>query len=307
MRCAGPASLTSVSSYVTHLERRVKDIEEFLRPMRESRRDAPPAAAAAETAKEPNPVVASLHPNQELGEVDACENPIDGMGAINFTDEEDSGFFGMCGPRILFLPECMMHAWILNDYPGPSSNIAFMRHISRAIARGTAPGPEPKPRPGPEGSMMNVSRSRPATDDNAFSRHHHRHRQSQINIYALPSESRTWTLIRRYFLKTGQLLPFIHEQAFCETYFEVKRNNFTRIRRTWLGLLNIVMAIAASLAIDDDDDEDGPAQNRIEESDVYYQRANGLCGREAVRSASLEMGTCVYIYSTAPLTHCLTV
>lgn len=37
-----------------------------------------------------------LHPNQgELGEVDACENPIDGMGAINFTDEEDCGFFGI--------------------------------------------------------------------------------------------------------------------------------------------------------------------------------------------------------------------
>ena len=37
-----------------------------------------------------------LHPNQgELGEVDACENSIDGMGAINFTDEEDCGFFGM--------------------------------------------------------------------------------------------------------------------------------------------------------------------------------------------------------------------
>lgn len=98
-----------MSSYVTHLERRVKDIEEFLRPMRESRRDAAPAAA--ETAKEPNPVAASLHPNQELGEVDACENPIDGMGAINFTDEEDSGFFGTCGPRILFLPTRMHDAW----------------------------------------------------------------------------------------------------------------------------------------------------------------------------------------------------
>lgn len=133
---------------------------------------------------------------------------------------------------------------------------------------------------------MNVSRSRPF-DDKA-SEHHQRH----INIYALPSESRTWTLIRRYFLKTGQLLPFIHEQAFCETYFEMKRNNFTRIRRTWLGLLNIIMAIATSLAIDDDD-EDIPAQKRIEESDIYYQRANGLCGREAVRSASLEMGMCL--------------
>lgn len=30
----------------------------------------------------------------EFGEVDISENPIDGMGAINFTDEEDCGFFG---------------------------------------------------------------------------------------------------------------------------------------------------------------------------------------------------------------------
>ena len=131
---------------------------------------------------------------------------------------------------------------------------------------------------------MNVSRSRPSNDKTDGN-----HKRRHINIYALPSESYTWTLIRRYFLKTGQLLPFIHEQAFCDTYFEMKINNFTRIRRTWLGLLNIIMAIATSLAIDDDY-EDITAQKRIEESDVYYQRANGLCGREAFRSASLEMG-----------------
>lgn len=30
----------------------------------------------------------------EFGEVDVSENSIDGMGAMNFTDEEDCGFFG---------------------------------------------------------------------------------------------------------------------------------------------------------------------------------------------------------------------
>lgn len=30
----------------------------------------------------------------EFGEIDVSENAIDGMGAINFTDEEDCGFFG---------------------------------------------------------------------------------------------------------------------------------------------------------------------------------------------------------------------
>lgn len=37
--------------------------------------------------------------NIELEEVDVTENPIDGMGAIKFTDEEDCGFFGEPTPR----------------------------------------------------------------------------------------------------------------------------------------------------------------------------------------------------------------
>lgn len=36
----------------------------------------------------------------EFGEIDASENSIDGMGAINFADEEDCGFFGRASPRI---------------------------------------------------------------------------------------------------------------------------------------------------------------------------------------------------------------
>lgn len=36
----------------------------------------------------------------EIGEVDNSENSIDGMAAINFTDEEDCGFFGTVPYRI---------------------------------------------------------------------------------------------------------------------------------------------------------------------------------------------------------------
>lgn len=110
-----------------------------------------------------------------------------------------------------------------------------------------------------------------------------------VNIYALPSEERTWDLIKEYFQKTGQLLPFVHEESFCATYFEMKRSNFTLARRTWLGLLNIIMAMAATLFI-----EEVPvsvsAEKRIEESDIYYQRANSLCDKESRRNISLELG-----------------
>lgn len=171
---------------------------------------------------------------------------------------------------------------------GPSSNIAFMRHISRAIARGSTDDPSVPSLSSPShtgGGMLTVSRSHPSQDD--LQGRMQTLSKSEINMFALPSEERTWSLIQIYFEKTGQLLPFIHEASFCETYFQMRENNFKRVRRTWLGLLNIVLAIATSLHTEGD----MPAGKRIQESDIYFQRANGLCDRDSKRNASLEMGT----------------
>lgn len=110
--------------------------------------------------------------------------------------------------------------------------------------------------------------------------------RTHVNIYALPPEERTWSLIEQYFQKTGQLLPFIHETSFCETYLCMRREGFSKISRTWLGLLNIILAISTSLSTNG---EISP-EERIQESDIYYQRANCLCDRDSKRNASLEMG-----------------
>ena len=163
-----------------------------------------------------------------------------------------------------------------------------MRHISRAILKANSSHPS-IPAPSPQNQrargMVNVSRSRPPSPVPKYGPRG-TPAYGGVNIFALPSEDRTWSLIRQYFHKTGQLLPYIHEASFCETYFQMKRENFTKVRRTWLGLLNIVMAIAASLSTDGG----MPAEQRIQESDVYYQRANGLCDKDSKRNASLEMG-----------------
>ncbi|KGO78417.1 Transcription factor, fungi [Penicillium italicum] len=106
-----------------------------------------------------------------------------------------------------------------------------------------------------------------------------------VNIYALPSEDRTRMLIEQYFEKTGQLLPFIHEMSFCETYRQMRLKGFSKIRRNWLGLLNIILAISTSLSMKDE----LTSEERIQESDMYYQRANSLCDRDSKRNASLEM------------------
>lgn len=164
-----------------------------------------------------------------------------------------------------------------------------MRYISRAILQAKsgneladAISPTDQRRRG----IVNVSKSRPPSPGPTPGRANNLTRNAGANIYALPSEERTWSLIQQYFLKTGQLLPFIHEPSFCKTYLQMKNERFRAVRRTWLGLLNIILAIAASLSAKDDI----PVDKRIQESDIYYQRANGLCDRDSKRNASLEMG-----------------
>lgn len=225
------------------------------------------------------------HDRAEFGEIDLSENSIDGMGAINFTDEEDCGFFGMHShifDNVLWQVLDLTNGKIL----GPSSNIALLRHISQAIARGSTHGARSLSVLSPNhtgGGMLNVSRSRPSPDESGGKM---QASKNGINVFALPSEERTWSLIQAYFEKTGQLLPFIHEASFCETYFRMREDNFKRVRRTWLGLLNVVLAIATSLHTE----SDLPAGKRIQESDIYFQRANGLCDKDSKRNASLEMG-----------------
>ncbi|KAJ5127534.1 transcriptional regulatory protein GAL4 [Penicillium atrosanguineum] len=269
--------------YLARLEHRIQDIEASLRRLENNQTSGsnpgssePIQASARNDAHILNNGVTLLtppksdaptrsnyvtHDRAEFGEIDISENPIDGMGAINFTDEEDCGFFG------------------------PSSNIALLRHISRAIARGNARTPDvPSLSSSSQtcGGMLNVSRSRSSDDSRSRGQ---ALSKNEVNIFALPSEDRTWSLIQIYFEKTGQLLPFIHEASFCETYFRMRADNFKRVRRTWLGLLNIILAISTSLHTE----SDLPAGKRIEESDIHFQRANGLCDRDSKRNATLEM------------------
>ncbi|KAI1830848.1 transcriptional regulator family: Fungal Specific TF [Penicillium roqueforti] len=199
----------------------------------------------------------------EFGDIDNSQNSIDGMGAIKFTDEKDCGFFG------------------------PSSNISFLQYISQAVATVNSQGRSifaTSPLEQRRRGIVNVSKPvfcpAGSTDLELTT-----FIPGRVDMYALPSEERTWDLIQQFFQKTGQLLPFIHESSFCETYRQMKRENSKGVRRTWLGLLNIILAISTSLSAKDNI----PAEIRIQQSDIYYQRANSLCDRESRRNASLEM------------------
>jgi hypothetical protein len=106
----------------------------------------------------------------------------------------------------------------------------------------------------------------------------------------LPSSEETLQLIRRYFYDTGLLFPYIHPPTFLETYDEFK-NNAKKVRRTWLGLLSIMLAMAKVTAVS----SNAPAETRIKESTVYYRQALNLCRGEMLRGTTLEVGGLMYL------------
>jgi hypothetical protein len=96
-------------------------------------------------------------------------------------------------------------------------------------------------------------------------------------------------LISAYFANTGLLFPYIHEQEFLDTYERFQASGFrTDVRRTWLGLLNMILAMATCTSCW----EDSGSETHFEESDIFYRRAQELCQTQMFRGTTLEIGQC---------------
>ena len=70
-----------------------------------------------------------------------------------------------------------------------------------------------------------------------------------------------------------------------ETYHAFKNTKFTKVRRAWLGLLNVVMLMGVSLDLG----YRTSARARIEKTQAFYERAVSLCRTESLRGASLDL------------------
>lgn len=101
----------------------------------------------------------------------------------------------------------------------------------------------------------------------------------------LPSVEEMDHYLDVYFDSAGAVFPFVHEATMRNTYAECRRNNFTRARRTWLGTLNMIFAMASNF----DKDAVPSARKRFETSNVFYRRALELCGDLSRRVISLEI------------------
>lgn len=187
----------------------------------------------------------------------------------------------------------------ISSLTGPSSNIAFTRNIRRALYALLS-------RPNPRAYGLDVDKTnhrlniphRPSLD---MSRPSTPHRtiprpmmgdfggqfDSSLDYLRLPPHEEMDALVSHFFADTGALFPFVHAPSFVETYNRVKAIQFRKFRRSWLGLLNSILAMAtvtsASYSV--------TATERAAKAEIFYARARALCLDQMLHSASLETGT----------------
>lgn len=166
-----------------------------------------------------------------------------------------------------------------------------MRHISRAMVLNCGQeGSTTTYGSGKGGSFDNgiVNVSRPPSPNLGTSSKDRSQANSDALLNMLPSEPITRGLIEKYFSDTGNLFPYIHAPSFLETYEQMISANFTKMRRTWLGLLNMVMAMASN--VNSHQIGGQLASERLVQSDEFYKRALDLCQTQILRGSSLETG-----------------
>jgi len=252
--------------YVSDLEQRVTFVEHRLERLNDVLRghlspcpnthpgrppSSTPAPGAATRARETH-ATGLEEPQDE----DASTN---GM-AMTFVEEQSSAFFG------------------------ESSNINFTQLLLRGIAAVHQASPAvtsalDKDSALRESIIASVSQGQPYHPVAASSTH------LDSSPTTLPSVEEMDSLLDIYFDTAGAVFPFIHEETMRKTYTECRLNGFTRARRTWLGTLNMIFAMASSF----DRDHVASAKKRFEKSNIFYKRALELCGDLSRRVISLEM------------------
>lgn len=210
------------------------------------------------------------------------------MGSIRFSDEENAGFFGT--PSHFPRSSGMANArFFSSPLIGPSSNIAFTRDIvsatTSALNSTTARSvPDRQANGSMHSHVLHISRppspipGRPGTTLLP---------DPPVRPFDMPPPERTLELVRQYFSNTNLLFPYIHRESFLATYHEMAASGFTKVRRSWLGLLNLILAMSVSAS------EHGglDARQRRAESAVFFRRAMALCEKQIRFGASLEIGT----------------
>lgn len=247
-----PASRQVQPTSESRLESRLQAVEELLRSLAGER--LPPSSGLDSAQAQLNDNGYSQDRSDGTGQLQ--EDTVDGMGVIIFADEAaTTGYFG------------------------PTSNTALFSHIARALA-----------------STVNYSNSIHGSDNHRemgatlsrpVSRPASPPRQQVadgINPYILPSRSKMLHLVETFFSRTGSMFPYIHKVSIITSVEQLVLDDFAGARKSWLCLLNGILAIGTSL----DDESCESVNHRDQESEVFLQRALMLSPWTISNTANLE-------------------
>lgn len=264
----------------THLESRLKEMEDMLQALAskagiEHQSMAYNTSAASqqeETAfvshglngirNAPEPERHTLNPNPRLTSTntmvvtrpDAQQNDtVDGMVLITFANESTSAYFG------------------------PSSNSAFFSHIDANLRRTRSAHVLPQegnvnlnfnnnfvsrpPSPGP------TQRSRKTASMNL----------DQVNSCLLPPRATMFRYIDDFFSGFGMMFPYLHREAIQA---ELEVSSLSQVRRSWLCLINVMMAFATSAPMS--------TEQQKSDAEIYLQRALNLLPDIVMQPTNLE-------------------
>lgn len=212
-----------------------------------------------------------------------AEDPTDGIGSVVFNKEQSSAFFGR------HFHTAMRHQ-ANGDVTGPTSNIAFTRQIVRTTNQILYNAvcqciPLSTDIPRAKNHVIHVSRpSSPGPDLLNFTGE----ASIRVRPFFLPPECEMRSLIETYFTTTGALYPFIDRHSFLETYGKMIDHGISSVRRSWLGLLNMMFAMATSANFGHHPTVTTDVRNS--RSDPFYKRAMILSDRQIRYATSLEVG-----------------
>lgn len=106
----------------------------------------------------------------------------------------------------------------------------------------------------------------------------------QPNIFGLPSTRVIMELVDRFFSGTGMLFPYIYKKSVYDEIAKLRPPSFGGVRRSWLCLLNAIMALAIALTPTED-----KRRERFAKADTFLQRALKLLPDVALQPANIEI------------------
>ena len=106
-----------------------------------------------------------------------------------------------------------------------------------------------------------------------------------LNAFTLPPLATITQHVDIFFSEIGLLFPYIAKNSITDELINLRSSGkHTSIRRSWLCLLNAIMAFATVLTADHERKRD-----KIAEADVFFQRALRLLPNVALQPANIEI------------------